>query len=100
MMLTPKQQQSLASQFHLYPLVEKLTDAIETGTRDDALQVTELNSHFDKCQQLLNSISGSKTMTVDGQKRNLEESEQLLQERRGLMVEYRNSIEDLLKMEP
>lgn len=23
------------------------------------LQVTELNSHFDKCQQLLNSISGS-----------------------------------------
>ncbi|CAN6929098.1 hypothetical protein Bca4012_098994 [Brassica carinata] len=82
MMLTPKQQQSLASQFNLYPLVEKLTDAIETGTRDDALQVTELNSHFDKCQQLLNSISGSKTMTVDGQKRNLEESEQLLQERR------------------
>ncbi|XP_013588382.1 mediator of RNA polymerase II transcription subunit 9-like isoform X2 [Brassica napus] len=99
MMLTPKQQQSLASQFNLYPLVEKLTDAIETGTRDDAL-VTELNSHFDKCQQLLNSISGSKTMTVDGQKRNLEESEQLLQERRGLMVEYMNSIEDLLKMEP
>ncbi|KAG5397026.1 hypothetical protein IGI04_018840 [Brassica rapa subsp. trilocularis] len=100
MMHTPQQQQSLASHFHLYPLVEKLTDAIETGTRDDALQVTELNSHFDKCQQLLNSISGSKTMTVDGQKRNLEESEQLLQERRVLMVEYRNSIEDLLKMEP
>ncbi|KAH0850252.1 hypothetical protein HID58_091303, partial [Brassica napus] len=100
MMHTPQQQQSLVSHFHLYPLVEKLTDAIETGTRDDALQVTELNSHFDKCQQLLNSISGSKTMTVDGQKRNLEESEQLLQERRVLMVEYRNSIEDLLKMEP
>jgi len=31
------------------------------------LQVNELNSHFDKCQQLLNSISGSlgsKTMVT------------------------------------
>ncbi|KAL0715194.1 hypothetical protein Bca4012_064516 [Brassica carinata] len=69
-------------------LVEKLSDAIENGTRDqnsDAL-VSELNGHFDKCQQLLNSISGSlgskTTMTLDGQKRNLEESEQLLQQRR------------------
>ncbi|CAN7130934.1 unnamed protein product, partial [Brassica rapa subsp. narinosa] len=85
---TPQQHQSLASHFHLYPLVEKLSDAVETGTRDqnsDAL-VSELNGHFDKCQQLLNSISGSlgskTTMTVDGQKRNLEESEQLLQQRR------------------
>ncbi|CAH2033498.1 unnamed protein product [Thlaspi arvense] len=102
---TPQQHQSLASHFHLYPLVEKLADAVETGTRDqnsDAL-VTELNSHFDKCQQLLNSIAGSlgsKTMTVDGQKRNLEESEQLLQRRRDLIVEYRKSIEDLVKIEP
>ncbi|CAA7018434.1 unnamed protein product [Microthlaspi erraticum] len=102
---TPQQHQSLASHFHLYPLVEKLNDAIETGARDqnsDAL-VTELNSHFEKCQQLLNSISGSlgsKTMTVDGQKRNLEESEQLLQQRRELIVEYRRSIEELVKIEP
>jgi DNA repair ATPase RecN len=85
--------------------VEKLNDAIESGTRDqnsDAL-VSELNSHFEKCQQLLNSISGSlgsKTMTVDGQKRNLEESEQLLQQRRELIVEYRRSIEELVKIEP
>ncbi|CAA7059443.1 unnamed protein product [Microthlaspi erraticum] len=70
---TPQQHHSIASHFHLYPLVEKLNDAIESGTRDqnsDAL-VSELNSHFEKCQQLLNSISGSlgsKTMTVDGQK--------------------------------
>ncbi|CAH8255633.1 unnamed protein product [Arabidopsis lyrata] len=102
---TPQQHQSLASHFHLYPMVEKLADVIENGTRDqnsDAL-VTELNSHFDKCQQLLNSISGSlgsKTMTVDGQKRNVEESEQLLQQRRDLIVEYRKSIEEILKMEP
>ncbi|KAG7600575.1 hypothetical protein ISN44_As06g046630 [Arabidopsis suecica] len=102
---TPQQHQSLASHFHLYPMVEKLADVIENGTRDqnsDAL-VTELNSHFDKCQQLLNSISGSlgsKTMTVDGQKRNVEESEQLLQQRRDLIVEYRKSIEEIVKMEP
>ncbi|KAJ0249920.1 Mediator of RNA polymerase II transcription subunit 9 [Hirschfeldia incana] len=103
---TPQQHQSLASHFHLYPLVEKLADAVETGTRDqnsDAL-VSELNGHFDKCQQLLNSISGSlgskTTMTVDGQKRNLEESEQLLQQRRDLIMEYRKSIEDLVKIEP
>ncbi|WZZ07548.1 hypothetical protein YC2023_093469 [Brassica napus] len=127
---TPQQHQSLASHFHLYPvsskpnhpvfmgiivcvsnvcywqLVEKLSDAVETGTRDqnsDAL-VSELNGHFDKCQQLLNSISGSlgskTTMTVDGQKRNLEESEQLLQQRRDLIMEYRKSIEDLVKIEP
>uniref|UniRef100_M4EQ18 Mediator of RNA polymerase II transcription subunit 9 n=1 Tax=Brassica campestris TaxID=3711 RepID=M4EQ18_BRACM len=89
-----------------WQLVEKLSDAVETGTRDqnsDAL-VSELNGHFDKCQQLLNSISGSlgskTTMTVDGQKRNLEESEQLLQQRRDLIMEYRKSIEDLVKIEP
>ncbi|KFK35649.1 hypothetical protein AALP_AA4G018200 [Arabis alpina] len=102
---TPQQHQSLASHFHLYPLVEKLADVIENGSRDqnsDAL-VTELNGHFDKCQQLLNSISGtlgSKTMTVDGQKKNLEESEQLLQQRRELIVGYRKSIEELVKIEP
>ncbi|CAN8303212.1 unnamed protein product [Cochlearia groenlandica] len=101
---TPQQHQSLASHFHLYPLVEKLTDLIETGTRDhhsDSL-VTELNSHFDKCQQLLNSISGSlgsKTMTVDGQKRNVEESEHLLQQRRDLIVGYRKSIQERVTSE-
>ncbi|KAJ0250511.1 hypothetical protein HA466_0138340 [Hirschfeldia incana] len=102
MMHTPQQHPSLASHFHLYSLVEKLTESIETGTRDqksDAM-VTELNSHFDKCQQLLNSISGFKTMTVDGQKRNLEESEQLFQERRDLIVEYRKYGQDLVKIEP
>ncbi|EXC09152.1 hypothetical protein L484_005108 [Morus notabilis] len=42
-------------------LVEKLAEAIENGNRDqqsDAL-ISDLNSHFEKCQQLLNSISGS-----------------------------------------
>ncbi|RVX17258.1 Mediator of RNA polymerase II transcription subunit 9 [Vitis vinifera] len=97
--------QSLASHFHLLHLVENLSDAIENGTRDqhsDAL-VRELNSHFEKCQQLLNSISVSintKAMTVEGQKRKLEESEQLLNQRRDLIAKYRNSVEDLIKSEP
>ncbi|KAI5647918.1 hypothetical protein M9H77_33923 [Catharanthus roseus] len=42
-------------------LLENLVDAIENGTRDqhsDAL-VSELNNQFEKCQQLINSISGS-----------------------------------------
>ncbi|KAG2320658.1 hypothetical protein Bca52824_013871 [Brassica carinata] len=97
-----QQQQPLASHFHLYPLVEKLANAVETGTRDqnsDAL-VTELSSYFNKSQQLLNSLSGSKPMYVDGQKRKLEDSEKLLQQRRELVVEYRKSIEDILKIEP
>ncbi|KAL6134638.1 hypothetical protein ACLB2K_066866 [Fragaria x ananassa] len=97
--------QSLASHFHLFHLVEKLSDSIETGTRDpqsDAL-ISDLNNHFEKCQQLLNSISGSiatKAMTVEGQKRKLEESEQLLNQRRDLNTKYRNSVVDLLKSEP
>ncbi|KAF5931927.1 hypothetical protein HYC85_028098, partial [Camellia sinensis] len=86
-------------------LVENLADAIENGTRDqnsDAL-VTDLNNHFEKCQQLLNSISGSinaKTMTVEGQKLKFEESEQLLNQRKDLIAKYRNSVEELIKAEP
>ncbi|KAK1313631.1 Mediator of RNA polymerase II transcription subunit 9 [Acorus calamus] len=63
-------------------LVESLADAIESGTRDqhsDAL-VNELTNNFEKCQQLLNSISASissKAITVEGQKHKLEETEQL-----------------------
>ncbi|XVF26964.1 hypothetical protein REPUB_Repub14bG0065700 [Reevesia pubescens] len=78
--------QSLASHFHLLHLVENLGDAIDNGSRDqhsDAL-INELNNHFEKCQQLLNSIAASingKAMTVEGQKRKLEESEQLLNQR-------------------
>ncbi|KAL0800283.1 hypothetical protein Bca101_055458 [Brassica carinata] len=74
-----QQQQQPVSQ-----LVEKLANAVETGTRDqnsDAL-VTELSSYFNKSQQLLNSLSGSKPMYVDEQKRKLEDSEKLLQQRR------------------
>ncbi|KAK8594899.1 hypothetical protein V6N13_015812 [Hibiscus sabdariffa] len=79
--------QSLASHFHLSQLVENLGDAIDNGTRDqhsDAL-INELNNHFDKCQQLLNSIGASlstKDMTVEGQYQKQEESEQLLNQRR------------------
>ncbi|XP_068652076.1 mediator of RNA polymerase II transcription subunit 9-like isoform X1 [Aristolochia californica] len=83
-------------------LVEKLAEAIESGTRDqqsDAL-VNELTTHFEKCQQLLNSISGSigtKVMTVEGQNHEVEESEQLLNQRKDLITKYRNSVEELLK---
>ncbi|THG11323.1 hypothetical protein TEA_004286 [Camellia sinensis var. sinensis] len=95
----------LFSQFDKGLLVENLADAIENGTRDqnsDAL-VTDLNNHFEKCQQLLNSISGSinaKTMTVEGQKLKFEESEQLLNQRKDLIAKYRNSVEELIKAEP
>ncbi|XVE51936.1 hypothetical protein DITRI_Ditri02bG0080300 [Diplodiscus trichospermus] len=111
-MLQPQQQaqqnqhhQSLASHFHLLHLVENLSDAIDNGSRDqhsDAL-INELNSQFEKCQQLLNSIGASistKAMTVEGQKRKLEESEQLLNQRRDLIAKYRSSVEDLVKTEP
>ncbi|XP_006306108.2 mediator of RNA polymerase II transcription subunit 9 [Capsella rubella] len=103
---TPKQQESLASHFNLYPSVEKLSETTETGTRDqdsDAV-VTEVKSHFDKCQQLLSSISislGSYDKEyVDGQKGKLEESEQLLQQRKELIEEYKKSAEEILKKEP
>ncbi|TVU33754.1 hypothetical protein EJB05_15559 [Eragrostis curvula] len=63
MLMSPPQQHhaSLASHFHLLHLVTKLADAIGTGTRDpnfDSL-VEELTSQFARCQQLLNSISGT-----------------------------------------
>ncbi|XP_039782354.1 mediator of RNA polymerase II transcription subunit 9-like isoform X3 [Panicum virgatum] len=74
LMSPPQPQQhhhaSLASHFHLLHLVTRLADAIGTGTRDqnfDAL-VEELTSQFARCQQLLNSISGtisSKSTGVD-----------------------------------
>ncbi|WZZ03887.1 hypothetical protein YC2023_089808 [Brassica napus] len=100
---TQQQQQPLASHFHLYALVEKLANAVETGTRDQNsnAMVTELSSYFNKSQQMLNSVSealGFKTMYVDWQKRKLEDTEKLLQQRRELIVEYRKSIEDILKI--
>lgn len=82
-----------------------MADAIDNGSRDqhsDAL-INELNNHFEKCQQLLNSIAASinaKAMTVEGQKRKLEESEQLLNQRRDLIAKYRSSVEELVKTEP
>ncbi|KAL5723965.1 hypothetical protein ACHQM5_007293 [Ranunculus cassubicifolius] len=94
--------QSLASHFHLKHLVENLADVIEIGTRDNHsdVLVNELTNNFDKCQQLLNSISGSistKAMTVEGQKRKLEESEELLNQRRELITKYRSSVDELIK---
>ncbi|KAI3455565.1 hypothetical protein Pfo_012228 [Paulownia fortunei] len=98
----PQQQhQSLASHFHLLHLVENLADVTENGTRDqqtDAL-VAELNTQFEKCQQLLNSIGGTikaKSTTVGEQKRRLEETENLLAQRRDLISNYRNSVEELI----
>ncbi|KAA3489248.1 mediator of RNA polymerase II transcription subunit 9 isoform X2 [Gossypium australe] len=59
-------------------LVENLADAIDNGSRDQ---------HSD-------------ALTVEGQKKKLEESEQLLNQRRDLIAKYRSSVEDLLKTEP
>ncbi|AET01582.1 hypothetical protein MtrunA17_Chr8g0342381 [Medicago truncatula] len=105
----PQQQQnlhqSLASHFHLLNLVENLAEVVEHGNPDqqsDAL-ITELSNHFEKCQQLLNSISASistKAMTVEGQKKKLEESEQLLNQRRDLIANYTKSVEELVRSEP
>ncbi|KAM7480558.1 hypothetical protein LguiA_028771 [Lonicera macranthoides] len=104
----PQQQnphhQSLASHFHLLNLVEDLANVIDNGTRDQHsdTMVNELNKNFDKCQQLLNSISGSintKAVTVEGQKRKVEESEQLLNQRSDLIAKYRKSVEELTKSE-
>jgi len=104
----PQQQnphhQSLASHFHLLHLVEDLANVIDNGTRDhhSDTMVNELNKQFEKCQQLLNSISGSintKAMTVEGQKRKVEESDQLLNQRSDLIAKYRNSVEELIKSE-
>ncbi|CAN6297600.1 unnamed protein product [Urochloa humidicola] len=106
LMSPPQPQQhhhaSLASHFHLLHLVTRLSDAISTGTRDqnfDAL-VEELTSQFARCQQLLNSISGtisSKSTTVEGQRQSLDETRQLLDQRKELITKYRSSVEDLLK---
>ncbi|XP_021319785.1 uncharacterized protein LOC8085871 isoform X1 [Sorghum bicolor] len=85
-----------------HQLVTRLADAIGTGTRDqnsDAL-VEELTSQFARCQQLLNSISGtisSKSTTVEGQRQSLDETRQLLDQRKELITKYRSSVEDLLK---
>ncbi|XP_051193877.1 mediator of RNA polymerase II transcription subunit 9 [Lolium perenne] len=100
----PQQQQhsSLASHFHLLHSVTRLGDAIGTGTRDqtfDAL-VEELTSQFARCQQLLNVISGtlsSRSVTVEGQSQSLEETQQLLDQRKDLITKYRISVEDLIK---
>ncbi|KAK8971228.1 Mediator of RNA polymerase II transcription subunit 9 [Platanthera guangdongensis] len=91
---------SLASHFHLLHLVESLAEAVESGTRDQHSEslINELTTHFDKCQQLLNSISGSittKAMTVDGQKRKQEETKQLLNQRKDFIALYRNSVQEL-----
>ncbi|PNX75762.1 hypothetical protein L195_g031703 [Trifolium pratense] len=97
--------QSLASHFHLLNLVENLAELVEHGNPDqqsDTL-IAELSNHFDKCQQLLNSISASistKAMTVEGQKKKLEESEQLLNQRRDLIANYSKSVEELVGSEP
>uniref|UniRef100_A0A7N2R420 Uncharacterized protein n=1 Tax=Quercus lobata TaxID=97700 RepID=A0A7N2R420_QUELO len=84
-------------------MVENLAEVIDHGTRDqqsDTL-VAELNTHFEKCQLLLNSIASSiptKAMfvCVFGEF----ESEQLLNQRRDLIAKYRSSVEGLTKSEP
>ncbi|KAG0454541.1 hypothetical protein HPP92_023568 [Vanilla planifolia] len=86
---------------HLFSNIEKLAEAVESGSRDQHSEalISELTSHFEKCQQILNSISGSvsaKAMTVEGQKHKLEETKQLLDQRKELIAKYRDSVEELV----
>ncbi|XP_042446796.1 mediator of RNA polymerase II transcription subunit 9-like [Zingiber officinale] len=102
--LQQQQHPSLASHFHLLPLVERLSEAIDIGNRDQHYEslVTELNTQFKKCQQLLDSISeniSSKSMTVEGQNQKLEETNRQLGQRRDLIMKYRSHVEDLVKPE-
>ncbi|KAL3632925.1 hypothetical protein CASFOL_025909 [Castilleja foliolosa] len=90
----PPQQQSLASHFHLLHLVENLAEVTENGTRDQ-----QTDALFEKCQQLLNTIGGTitaKSTTVGEQKRRLEETRNLLAQRRDLISNYRSSVEELI----
>ncbi|KAL2516349.1 Mediator of RNA polymerase II transcription subunit 9 [Forsythia ovata] len=79
---------SLASHFHLQHLVENLADVVENGTHDQqtyALVGNQLNNQFEKCQQLLNSISGTiktKSTIVEEQKHKLGDTENLLKQQR------------------
>ncbi|XP_073132529.1 uncharacterized protein [Henckelia pumila] len=98
----PQQQnQSLASHFNILHLLENLAEVTENGTRDqhtDAL-VAELNTQFEKCQQLLNSIGGTikaKSTTVEGQKHKVEETRSLLAQRRDLIANYKSSVAEVI----
>ncbi|KMZ73353.1 hypothetical protein ZOSMA_14G01170 [Zostera marina] len=93
-----QKQQSFASYFNLLNLVENLAEVTENGSRDlhsDAL-VNELTAQFDKCQQFLNTIASNiniKSVTVEGQKKKLEETEQIMNQRRDMMMKYQNYVE-------
>ncbi|XP_073282020.1 mediator of RNA polymerase II transcription subunit 9-like isoform X1 [Primulina huaijiensis] len=96
-----QQNQSLASHFNILHLLENLAQVTENGTRDqqtDAL-VSELNTQFEKCQQLLNSIGGTikaKSTTVEGQKHKVEETKNLLSQRRDLIANYKSSVAEVI----
>ncbi|KAK4754822.1 hypothetical protein SAY87_008579 [Trapa incisa] len=90
-------------------LMEGLTEAVEKGSSDqhsDALigvKVNELKNNFEKCQQLMVSIAesiSSKAMTVEGQKHKLEETEQILNQRKDFIGKYKHSVEELMKSDP
>ncbi|MFQ6651957.1 hypothetical protein Gotur_024061 [Gossypium turneri] len=67
--------QSLPSHFHLLHLVENLGDAIDNGTRDQHSDDLVCLGFFSPSFKILK-------LTVEGQKQKLEESEQLLNQRR------------------
>ncbi|KAM3699482.1 hypothetical protein ACJW31_05G028900 [Castanea mollissima] len=96
------QHQSLASHFHLLHYIFTC-NPIQNLNLYLHKHVSDLNKHFEKCQPLLNSIAASlstKAMTVEDQRRKLEESEQLLNQRRDMIAKYRSSVVELVKSEP
>ncbi|KAG6544756.1 hypothetical protein Mapa_013782 [Marchantia paleacea] len=91
-------QQDLASHFHLLPLIESLTDAMERGAVDHHVNdlVNDLAARFERCQQLLNNITitaNSKPMTLRWQKQKLEEYENQLNLRSDLLLKYKSMVE-------
>ncbi|KAL5723755.1 hypothetical protein ACHQM5_007112 [Ranunculus cassubicifolius] len=104
-MTTPRDESMFSSsQFDLLPKVENLANVIENKTPDpeNVAQIKELAEEFNKCEQLLKSISGSmgtKTIRVEEEKCKLDEAERRLIQREGMIADFRRSANELIKTE-
>eukprot|EP00249_Psilotum_nudum_P036216 c6586_g1_i2 orf=226-474(+) len=60
-MLQQQHPQSMASHFHLLPLIETFADAVERGIRDQHVEdlMNDLINRFNKCQEILISTSNN-----------------------------------------
>lgn len=100
-----QQQQPVAAYFHLLPLISAFADAVDRGVRDKHVDdlTNDLINRFEKCQEILNSISRTmnpKTLTLNGQKQKVEEFENQLSQRRELTNKYRQMVEKAVGSTP